>query len=234
MWTLERNKNRPRSIPEYIVTNSWNGVQRNIGQFQRIFSPNRMLIVDNNRSEKELVTLTLNTAAKFIRSQLRSTPQNKLKVNSETMDRKRTTSKKKNMSFKDFIKESIIDIPRRRYAPGIFDDADTNNPKLKKVVVDMILDQIDKFQETYPVKKYSLIGSILTKRYRDDADLDINVLFDVPEEDREKARKELASSLKDINGKLVPGTKHPVNYYVITDPELKKKNDAMEQMVYMT
>ena len=73
---LQRNRNRPRSIPEYIVTNSWNGVQRNIGQFQRIFSPNRMLIVDNNRSEKELVTLTLNTAAKFIRSQLRSTPQN--------------------------------------------------------------------------------------------------------------------------------------------------------------
>jgi len=73
---LERNKNRPRSIPEYIVTNSWNGVQRNIGQFQRIFSPNRMLIVDNNKSEKELVTLTLNTAAKFIRSQLRQTPQN--------------------------------------------------------------------------------------------------------------------------------------------------------------
>ena len=35
-----------------------------------------MLIVDNNRSEKELVTQTLNTAAKFIRSQLRSTPQN--------------------------------------------------------------------------------------------------------------------------------------------------------------
>ena len=73
---LERNKNRPRSIPEYIVTNSWNGVQRNIGQFQRIFSPNRMLIVDNNRSEKELVTITLNTAAKFIRGQLRTTPQN--------------------------------------------------------------------------------------------------------------------------------------------------------------
>ena len=73
---LQRNRNRPRSIPEYIVTNSWNGVQRNIGQFQRIFSPNRMLIVDNNKSEKELVTLTLNTAAKFIRSQLRTTPQN--------------------------------------------------------------------------------------------------------------------------------------------------------------
>ena len=73
---LERNKNRPRTIPEYVVTNSWNQVQRNIGTFQRIFSPNRMLIVDNNKSEKELVTLTLNTAARYIRSQLRASPQN--------------------------------------------------------------------------------------------------------------------------------------------------------------
>ena len=73
---LERNKNRPRTIPEYVVHNSWNQVQSNIGQFQRIFSPGRMLIVDNNRSEKELVTLTLNTAARYIRSQLRASPQN--------------------------------------------------------------------------------------------------------------------------------------------------------------
>jgi len=125
------------------------------------------------------------------------------------------------MSFKDYLfkylkdkpsvlKDSIIDIPRQRYAPGVFDNADTDNPKLKKVVVDMILNQIDSFQEKYPVKKYSLIGSILTKKYRDDADLDINVLFDVPEKDRETVRKELATSLRNINGKLVPGTKHPV------------------------
>ena len=90
---LQRNRNRPRSIPEYIVTNSWNGVQRNIGQFQRIFSPNRMLIVDNNRSEKELVTITLNTAAKFIRSQLRTTPQNltaKQWIANELQAKKRT------------------------------------------------------------------------------------------------------------------------------------------------
>ena len=73
---LERNKNRPRSIPEYIVTNSWNGVQANIGQFQRIFSPNKMLIIDNNRSEKELVTQTLSQAAKFIRGQINKRPDN--------------------------------------------------------------------------------------------------------------------------------------------------------------
>ena len=90
---LERNIHRPRSIPEYIVTNSWNGVQANIGKFQRIFSPNRFLVVDNNRSEKELVTQTLNTAAKFIRSQLRSKPNNltaKQWIANELMAKKRT------------------------------------------------------------------------------------------------------------------------------------------------
>ncbi len=130
------------------------------------------------------------------------------------------------------IKESIIDIPRRTYATGVFDDADTSNPKLKPVVLKMIKDQIKEFEKYHPVSKYSLIGSILTKRYRNDADLDINVLFDVPEKDRESARVALAKNLRSINGKLIPGTKHPINYYVITDPELKDKNDAMADAIF--
>ena len=73
---LERNQNRPRSIPEYIVKKSWDGVQSNIGQFQRIFSPNKMMILDNNSSEQELVTKTLRDADRFIRSRLRTKPQN--------------------------------------------------------------------------------------------------------------------------------------------------------------
>ena len=60
----------------------------------------------------------------------------------------------------------------------------------------------------------------------------MNILFDVPKEKQEEVRKELASSLRSINGKLVPGTKHPINYFVITDPELKKKNDAMADGVF--
>ena len=73
---IERNKTRTRSIPEYIVKKSWEGVQSNIGAFQRVFSPNKLLIVDNNRSEKELVTMVLNQASKFIRSRLRTKPEN--------------------------------------------------------------------------------------------------------------------------------------------------------------
>ena len=82
--------------------------------------------------------------------------------------------------------------------------------------------QIKQFNDIRPVLKYSLVGSILTKTYRDDADLDVNVLFDVPLEDRDVIRKELAKSLRNINGSLVPGTKHPINYYIITDPNVKE------------
>ena len=75
---LERNRTRSRSIPEYIVSKSWKGVQANMGAFQKVFGHTKMLIVDNNRDDKELVTSTLNTASKFIRSRLRSKPETQI------------------------------------------------------------------------------------------------------------------------------------------------------------
>ena len=141
------------------------------------------------------------------------------------------------MRFKDFIKESIIDIPRRTYAPGVFDNADTKEPKIKSEIIGMIMKQFTEFKKEYPILDYSLIGSILTKRYRDDADLDINVLFDVPKEKQEEERIRLskkylsAKNPDNIQGKLIPGTKHPINYYFITDKKTyddqNKKADAV-------
>ena len=140
------------------------------------------------------------------------------------MDSTRVRIKEKTMS--------IIDIPRKTYAKGVFNDADTDNPKLKPGVVAMIKSQIRKFESKAPVLKYSLIGSILTKRYREDADLDVNVLFDVEPSYRETMRQQLASDLKSVNGKLIPGTKHPINYFIITDPKIKEKNDREADGVF--
>ena len=141
-------------------------------------------------------------------------------------------------TFKDYlIKESIIDIPRRTYAPGVFDNADSKDPKIKPSVKELINKQIEVFEKEYPVIKIALIGSILTKRYRNDADLDINVLFDVPKDKQEDERVNLsqkylsAKNPKNIQGKLIPGTKHPINYYFITDQKTyddqNKKADAV-------
>ena len=127
-------------------------------------------------------------------------------------------------SFSTF-KESIIDIPRSTYAPMVFDKEDTSNPVIKPSVIKMIDDQLAVFAKEHPVLKYTLIGSILTHRYRNDADLDINVLFDVPVEQQEDERLRLskkylsAKNPDNIQGINIPGTKHPVNYYFITDKE---------------
>jgi hypothetical protein len=136
------------------------------------------------------------------------------------------------MRFKDFINESIIDIPRRTYAPAVFDGANTDNPKIKPSVKAQIDQQLKEFETEYPVIKTGLIGSILTKRYRNDADLDINVLFDVPVEKQEEERVRLskkylsASNPDNIQGQLIPGTQHPINFYFITD---KKTYDDQEE-----
>ena len=64
---LARNARRERTIPEYITTNSWNGVQSNIGKFQRLFGMRNFIVVDNNKSDLELTTLTMNRVSKVVR-----------------------------------------------------------------------------------------------------------------------------------------------------------------------
>jgi predicted nucleotidyltransferase len=149
------------------------------------------------------------------------------------VDGDREKIKKKMKTFK----ESIIDIPRKTYAKAVFDDADTNNPKIKPSVKALIDKQIEMFEEEYPVVKVGLIGSILTKRYRADADLDLNVLFKVPQDKREEERVRLSkkylstTSPDSIQGKNIPGTQHPINFYFITDiktyNDQEKKADAV-------
>ena len=136
------------------------------------------------------------------------------------------------------FKESIIDTPRITYAPGVFDNADTPDPKIKASVKKLIDAQIKDFAKEYPVIKIGLVGSILTKRYRNDADLDINVLFDVPKDKREDERIRLskqflsASNPDNIQGKLIPGTEHPINYYLITDSKTYQDQEDKADAVF--
>ena len=73
---LERQKKRERQVPEYIVKKSWEGVQSNIGKFQNLFGLSNFLVVDNNRSEQELVTQTLNKVNREVRKLINRPVQN--------------------------------------------------------------------------------------------------------------------------------------------------------------
>ena len=64
---LERNSKRERVVPEYITKNSWQSVQNNIGRFQNLFGLTNFVVVDNSKSEQELVTQTMNKVNNVVR-----------------------------------------------------------------------------------------------------------------------------------------------------------------------
>ena len=64
---LERNRIRERQVPEYYTKRSWETVQSNIGKFQNLFGAGNFIVIDNNKSERELTTQVINSANKSIR-----------------------------------------------------------------------------------------------------------------------------------------------------------------------
>lgn len=45
---IERNKNRPRTVPDDVVTTKWTQFNSNLGRLQHIFGAGRFLIFDNS------------------------------------------------------------------------------------------------------------------------------------------------------------------------------------------
>jgi len=72
---LERNKARDRTVNHSIAVNSWKTVQSNMGKYQGLFQASNFYVIDNNASEKELVTTTLNRANMIVRRTM-SQPHN--------------------------------------------------------------------------------------------------------------------------------------------------------------
>ena len=63
---LERNQKRPRKVPEKIVINSWNAVQKNIGAFQRFFGNKNFIIVDNNNATEDVLDMAFKQVRKML------------------------------------------------------------------------------------------------------------------------------------------------------------------------
>ena len=89
---LERNRRRERTVPEYITTKNWKETQGNMGKYQRLFGMNNFIVVDNNKSDFELTTLTMSKVSKIVNKYLRAPVQNyiaKQWINKELKKKKR-------------------------------------------------------------------------------------------------------------------------------------------------
>ena len=70
---LERNRMRERKLDDDMVKSMWQEVQDNMGKFQRLFGPNRMLIVDNSSyNNKEIIHLSEKEIEKHLKTPIQN------------------------------------------------------------------------------------------------------------------------------------------------------------------
>ena len=72
---LDRNKKRDRTVPEFVTRKSHKEIQSKMGILHKMFTPGNFYVIDNNSSEKELVTTTLNKAASIVRRTYTAPPK---------------------------------------------------------------------------------------------------------------------------------------------------------------
>ena len=75
---LERNSKRSRVLPEKIVTQSWNDVQKNIGRFQQMFGRDFVVVdnsdtLDEKQAAKKFSNYVKKYADKWVRSPIKIT-----------------------------------------------------------------------------------------------------------------------------------------------------------------
>jgi len=84
----ERNKMRKRTLPEKEVATMWNGVQQNMGKFQRLFGASNMIIVDNNDAGEDVFEKVWKRCAMLIRKKV-SNPTAKRWISQQLAKKKR-------------------------------------------------------------------------------------------------------------------------------------------------
>jgi len=84
----ERNRQRSRTLPEKEVETMWNGVQQNMGKFQRLFGASNMIIVDNNDAGEDVFNKVWKRIAMLIRKKV-SNPTAKRWISQELAKKRR-------------------------------------------------------------------------------------------------------------------------------------------------
>ncbi len=131
-------------------------------------------------------------------------------------------------SFKQFLRESIVDPLHSSVSPQIFQNPYSDNPQLKEGVQRLIENDLNRLSAVIKIKDVVLVGSILTKRYREDTDLDVHILAEGTAKDDDR----LANLAEENSGKLVPGTLHPINYYIITNQKDHERANSLADGVF--
>lgn len=134
--------------------------------------------------------------------------------------KKKETKLFENISFKNQIKESVLDPVNNELSPDIF-----IGEKMRVDVRITIRKNFIKWwnelgHDESKIIKMVMIGSSTGYQYSSTSDIDVNVQVDIPDEEFDKIWKLLP------NGNMLLDTLHPINYYLTSDDSGVKNADS--------
>lgn len=128
------------------------------------------------------------------------------------------------------LTESVLSLTQDELDPMVFKPNEMGLPILRDAIRIQILRDIDEIRKVLPVVNFWLIGSILTKNYDENTDIDVTVQVDAELVDN-ISTAEVMHLLKYLNGNLASDTTHPINYYIIPHEYDDTKADAIYDIV---
>lgn len=112
------------------------------------------------------------------------------------------------------IFESVIDQTLNYYSQHVFDDYKTNKPKLKGRVRQKIIDDVKKIDKKIGVVEFFIKGSILTKNYSKNADIDVFVRVNANLYTEDQLRILLRPVFEEIDDTYLDDCPYPFQYYI--------------------
>jgi len=125
-------------------------------------------------------------------------------------------------NFINDIQESVLDPIHKDLSKDIWIGKKLK-ASVKKRILDHLLEWLSLYTDKRPKKVY-LAGSMTGFQYTKYSDVDVNVIIDLPD----NKVKDLSKFLP--NGKNIPGTQHPVNYYIANTFKLAKSGSVYDIM----
>lgn len=119
-------------------------------------------------------------------------------------------------SFNLDLLESILDPPQKEYAEWLVKDGKMN-ATVRKQIFDIIKKWKDSIDTKFKIIKVEAKGSLLTKRYTDDSDLDVSIFTDLTRKQADKFWETIPKGVKiKSKGK---DTDHPIDFYIVAKGE---------------
>lgn len=131
-------------------------------------------------------------------------------------------------NFIQFIKESITDEKHKTLDKKIFTTEMSDWPVLIHSVKSQIMQGVYEFNQIAPVNNVYMVGSLLTKRYSSDSDIDINLEFDADTTD-DITKDKLFGLMKSLNGRLAGQTSHPINFHLEFTDDLNSLDNIKDR-----